>query len=210
MRHVYELAHQHLGLKEWPGAKHNPEIVDMFAEVGHDWVQDDETPWCAAFVGAVLGQAGLRGTGKLSARSYQHWGEEVALEDAEPGDIVVFWRGSPDSWQGHVGFFVELNSTDRIIVLGGNQGNAVSKRAYPAGRLLSVRRAKAPRKTLLLSTTHQAATAGQLGNALTAWQVVPQLDADLQPFALAGFVLVALALLWVSRERWRKWLAGDR
>ncbi|MCW8843355.1 MAG: TIGR02594 family protein [Rhodobacteraceae bacterium] len=210
MRHVYQLARQHLGLKEWPGAKHNPEIVEMFAEVGHDWVQDDETPWCAAFVGAVLGQAGLRGTGKLNARSYESWGEKVALEDAEPGDVVVFWRESPESWKGHVGFFVSEDSSGDIHVLGGNQGDAVSVEPYSDERFLSVRRAKAPRKTQLLSTTHQAATAGQLGNALTAWQVVPQLDAELQPFALAGFVLVALALLWVSRERSRKWLAGDR
>lgn len=142
---IYAAAEGYLGLKEWPGAKHNPEIVKLYADAGHGWVQDDETPWCAAFVAAVLAQLGLQGTGKLTARSYLQWGEPVDLDDAEPGDIVVFWRGSPDGWQGHVAFFDSL-AAGAVRVLGGNQGDAVSIASYPKGRLLGVRRlAAAPR-----------------------------------------------------------------
>ncbi|MEM8713532.1 MAG: TIGR02594 family protein [Planctomycetota bacterium] len=139
MRAVYEAAAAYLGLKEWPGAKHNPQIVEFASMVGADWVQDDETPWCASFVGAVLAECGLVGTGKLNARSYLDWGEPMDLKEAQKGDVVVFWREKPTSWKGHVGFY-HGEVAGSIEVLGGNQGNAVSVAKYPAGRLLGVRR----------------------------------------------------------------------
>ena len=210
MKHVLGIARQHLGLKEWPGARHNPEIIEMFDQSGHAWVQDDETPWCAAFVGAVLGQAGLRGTGKLNARSYLDWGEEIPLSQAQEGDIVVFWRGEPDGWQGHVGFYAGIAADGAIKVLGGNQGNAVSIADYPRGRLLSVRRATKPRSSQVQSTTQISAVGGQVGNALTALQVIPRLDGTAQILAIIGFTVVGLALAWVMRERARKWRQGDR
>ena len=137
---ILAAAGEHIGLAEWPGAKHNPQIVAMFQTVGHDWVQDDETPWCAAFVGSVLASLGLPHTGQLSARSYQNWGTGVNEHTAQPGDVVVLWRNSPASWQGHVGFFVRFDG-DRVVLRGGNQGNAVSDAAYPKSRILAIRRA---------------------------------------------------------------------
>lgn len=139
---IFSAAGDHLGLDQWPGARHNPVIVEMFSTVGHSWVQDDETPWCAAFVGAVLASLGLPHTGKLNARSYLDWGEEVALQDAQPGDVVILWRNSPSAWQGHVGFFAGIDG-DRVIMRGGNQGNKVSDARYPLSRVLGVRRAVA-------------------------------------------------------------------
>ena len=139
---IFAAAGDHLGLEQWPGAAHNPTIVAMFADKGHSWVQDDETPWCAAFVGSVLAQLGLPHTGKLNARSYLDWGEGVDLQDAQPGDVVVLWRISPSAWQGHVGFFAGIDG-DRVILRGGNQGNRVSDARYPISRVLGVRRAVA-------------------------------------------------------------------
>jgi uncharacterized protein (TIGR02594 family) len=138
---VLEAAGAYLGLQEWPGAKQNPKIVSMFATVGHGQVQDDETPWCAAFVGSVLASLGLPHTGKLNARSYQTYGQGVRTQDARPGDIVVLWRGSPTSWQGHVAFFVRFEG-DKVILRGGNQTNGkVTDDDYPIDRILAVRRA---------------------------------------------------------------------
>lgn len=135
---AYAAARKEIGTKEIPGPKHNPEVVGWFGQVGHSWVTDDETAWCAAFVGAMLQLGGLPSTRKLNARSYLDWGKPVVLEDAQEGDVVVFSRGS-SSWQGHVGFFVE-HSGARIMVLGGNQKNAVNVMSYPVSRLLGVRR----------------------------------------------------------------------
>lgn len=139
-RLIFEAAGAHLGTEEWPGARHNPKVVSFFAAAGHPQIRDDETPWCAAFVGAVLGEVGVQGSGSLAARSYLQWGLPVARADARPGDVVVFWRGSPDSWQGHVGFLVRIEG-DRVIVRGGNQGNKVSDAPYALTRLLAIRRA---------------------------------------------------------------------
>lgn len=138
-RDAYNRAKQLIGLTEIKGSRHDPDIVRFFAEVGHDWVKDDETAWCAAFVGAMLERAELPSTRKLNARSYLEWGEEVSVDDAQEGDLCVFWRGSPDAATGHVGFYVSHGSS-QIIVLGGNQGNAVSIAPYDRRRLLSVRR----------------------------------------------------------------------
>jgi len=137
---ILAAAGEYLGLAEWPGAKNNPEITNMFRDVGHGNVVDDETPWCAAFVGSVLSSLGLPHTGKLNARSYLEYSAEVGTQDARPGDIVVLWRGSPKSWQGHVGFFVRYEGSN-VILRGGNQGNKVSDAAYSMDRILSVRRA---------------------------------------------------------------------
>ena len=137
---LLDAAGRHLGLSEWPGAKHNPEVVAFFEASGHGNVRDDETPWCAAFVGAVLAEVGITGTGKLNARSYLDWGQEVSLRAAKPGDVVILWRGSPDGWQGHVAFLVGFEG-DRVILRGGNQGNKVSDQSYPVSRILGIRRA---------------------------------------------------------------------
>src|SRR6056297_1523383 len=117
MQVVYDVAREYLGLEEYPGARHNPAIVGFAATTGNSWVQDDETPWCASFVGAILAQSGLQGTGRLNARSYLDWGTPVDLGDAAVGDVVVFWRGTRDGWQGHVGFYAGRDG-DNILVLG--------------------------------------------------------------------------------------------
>ncbi|MDX5412896.1 MAG: TIGR02594 family protein [Rhodobacterales bacterium] len=137
---ILDTAGEFLGLEEWPGPKHNPTVVKMFADVGHSWVTDDETPWCAAFVGSVLGSLSLPHTGRLNARSYKDYGTSVPVDEARPGDIVVFWRNSPESADGHVAFFVRFEG-ENLIVRGGNQGNKVSDAPYHRGRVIAVRRA---------------------------------------------------------------------
>ena len=143
MNKAYELARADLGTWEWSNG-HNPKVVKYFADVGHDWVKDDETAWCAAFVGAMLKRAGMPHTGKLNARSYMDWGEPVDLKDAKKGDVVVFTRGNPNGWQGHVAFFEE-DAGAHIKVLGGNQRNQVNVSKYPKSRLLGIRRIAQPK-----------------------------------------------------------------
>jgi uncharacterized protein (TIGR02594 family) len=145
MKKAYDLARADLGTWEWSNG-HNPKVVQYFADVGHDWVKDDETAWCAAFVGAMLKRAGMTHTGKLNARSYLDWGEPVALEDAQEGDVAIFSRGNPSGWQGHVAFFVKDDGAN-LQVLGGNQRNQVNVSKYPKSRLLGIRRMKEKRAT---------------------------------------------------------------
>lgn len=136
---LYNLARKEIGVMEVPGSGFNPKIIQYFEEAGHGWVNDDETPWCAAFVGAMCKRAGVLGTGQLNARSYLDWGRPVRLDEARQGDVVIFWRESPGSWKGHVGFY-HNHDKNYIHVLGANQSDAVNIQYYPKSRLLGVRR----------------------------------------------------------------------
>lgn len=210
MNAAYTIAKEYLGLKEIPGAKHSDQIVQFFADAGHSWVKDDETPWCAAFVNSVLASAGIMGTGKLNARSFLQWGEEVALEDAQQGDIVVFWRKDPDGPYGHVAFFDKENLKN-VRVLGGNQDNKVCYTTYAKSRILSVRRApqpKPPRK-LTQSKTMQIG-ASQLTAVMTgAGALLSGLDRWSQHILIGTACVCAICSLLIMRERMRKWALGD-
>lgn len=95
--------------------------------------------WCADFVNATLQQSGAKGTGSSMARSFLNWGEPV--EKPQKGDIAVLTRGDPKGPYGHVGFFNGYDENGNIMVLGGNQSDAVNVAAYAPDRLLGFRRA---------------------------------------------------------------------
>ena len=135
----FDIARSYIGTTEGPGPADNPVIMEMYASVGHDWVEHDSVAWCAAFVGHCLERAGIRSTRKLTARSYLDWGVPVDVVDAQQGDIGVIPRGS-SSWQGHV-FFIDRIEGQWVWGLGGNQDNAVNVKRYPVSKLLGVRRA---------------------------------------------------------------------
>ena len=135
----FDIARSYLGTTEGPGPADNPVIMEMYASVGHDWVEHDSVAWCAAFVGHCLERAGIRSTRKLTARSYLDWGVPVEVAEAQQGDIGVIPRGS-SSWQGHV-FFIDRIEGQWVWGLGGNQDNAVNVKRYPVSKLLGVQRA---------------------------------------------------------------------
>ena len=147
----FSVATHFKGVTEVHGAVHNPTIVEFFRVSGHPEIKDDETPWCAAFVGACLRLSGYRTTGELGARSYLKFGQDLGKQP-QRGCIVVFWRDDPNSSKGHVAFY-DRDDGDNVIVLGGNQGNAVSVKPYPKSRVLAYRwptdRAPLPTDTTL-------------------------------------------------------------
>jgi uncharacterized protein (TIGR02594 family) len=101
--------------------------------------------WCAAFVNASLGHAGIKGTGSNMARSFLNFGSPTTAP--KPGDIAVFQRGGPNAATGHVGFYQGRDANGNILVLGGNQGNQVSVAPYPAASLLGYRSVGMPGET---------------------------------------------------------------
>ncbi len=129
------LAWEDLGIAETPGPRHTERVVRYYADVGHAQVADDETAWCAAFLGSCLERAGVPSTRSLLARSYLAWGEPAAA--ASPGTIAVLSRGN-DPALGHVAFVVGSTPTD-LILLGGNQSDAVTVDLFPRTRLLALR-----------------------------------------------------------------------
>lgn len=128
-------AWRELGTREAAGSGDNQRILQYFREVGHPDITHDATAWCAAFAGACLSRAGEASTGSLLARSYAGWGDDAAGERL--GAVVVLKRGS-DPTAGHVGFLVGATE-DEVILIGGNQGNAVSVAAFARGDVIAMR-----------------------------------------------------------------------
>jgi uncharacterized protein (TIGR02594 family) len=126
-------AERHLGTTEIKGSKHTAEIVGWWKAIKLGGIKDDETPWCAAFVGACLEASGIRSTRSAAARSYCAWGRLIRYPTY--GCIVVFTRAGG----GHVGFVVGQDKTGNLLVLGGNQGDAVNIKSFSRTRVLSYR-----------------------------------------------------------------------
>lgn len=133
---MYLKASEFYGLTEIPGEKNNPQIVKFFNDIGHTWVQDDETAWCCAFINWIANECGCEWSRKLNARSWLGIGKKT--EKPQLGDIVIFWRESINSWKGHIGLYVGEQG-DYIYCLGGNQNNQVNVRAYQKRMLLEYR-----------------------------------------------------------------------
>jgi len=164
-RAAYELAVREIGTKEIPGPRHNPSVVQYFADVGEDWVKDDETAWCGAFAGSTLVRSGLPAVeGPLGAQNWHKkgWGVDVPIDDAQPGDLIVLRRGPPGTWKGHVAYLhrvIRQGGTGKVIgfeLVGGNQSNSVNAQYYDrfdqyGDKLLGVRRWPSERKPGVVS-----------------------------------------------------------
>lgn len=124
----YEIARRELGTKELIGIADNPRIVEYHSTTTLR-ATDDEVPWCSSFVNWCIKRAGYTGTRSAAARSWTNWGTKI--HKPVKGCIVVLTR----TGGGHVGFY-EGEDTSNIMVLGGNQDDAVNVRRYRKDRLL--------------------------------------------------------------------------
>lgn len=121
-------ARKHIGLKEIPGAKHNPVIQAWLKEMGSftgaakSWYSDDETPWCGLFVGYCLGKAG-RAVIKDWYRA-KAWAAAGLTKLPDPAYGSIGFKSRQGG--GHVFFVVGKDAKGRILGLGGNQGNTIS------------------------------------------------------------------------------------
>ena len=137
-----ELARSFLGLREIKGSEHNPEIIKFWKDIGINWAKDDETPWCAAFAGAILKRSGLNFVQTGLARNYLDFVKVTKsgqmLKQPAYGCLAIMWTGSKTGQTGHMGFVVGEVKGDpnRLLLLGGNQGDKVSISAFPKSQML--------------------------------------------------------------------------
>lgn len=137
----YEVAEREraLGVAEISGSENNPRILQYLATttIWSDLAaRKDETHWCAAFVNWCLKEAGVKGTALANARSFLDWRDGRRLERPTLGCVVVMWRNSPDSAEGHIGFYAGDGSETAFEMLSGNQGNRVSIKEQPRNQVL--------------------------------------------------------------------------
>ncbi len=88
--------------------------------------------WCAGFVSHCFAHSGLLipFNYSMSARELlnqfksKNWSyDRGSGTNPQPGDIVVWWRGSPDGWQGHTGLVHHYEDG----ILNTIEGNRTSK-----------------------------------------------------------------------------------
>jgi uncharacterized protein (TIGR02594 family) len=133
----FTIAKSKLGVHEVPGPQADKFIVECLESttLGEPMNQSDETAWCSAFVNRVMQLAGYQGTNSAWARSWLEWGREPADEEFGKGVIVVLERGENF---GHVGFLADWDD-DRVKLLGGNQGDAVTEAWFSQDRVIGWR-----------------------------------------------------------------------
>ena len=147
----YEEALRLIGTKEIEGPASNANILEMADRLDVAY-EDDDIPWCGLFAGHCVGASlpdEVLPTVVLRARAWEAFGVPTT---PQLGAVMVFWRRSPDSGLGHVGFyFAEDERTYHI--LGGNQSNMVNVARLRKDRLLTARwpiAALAPEDTLVM------------------------------------------------------------
>ena len=129
------VATRELGVAQFPAGQSNPRITEYHAGTNIRGC-DDKASWCSSFVNWCLAQVGIAGTGSALARSWLQWGQP--LEQPIPGCIVVLYRDDPQSWKGHVGFYLR-HDEQHVCLLGGNQLGEVREHPYPMESVLSYR-----------------------------------------------------------------------
>lgn len=128
-----EVARADIGLRELPGAPTAPKISGWLRTLGAWWT-DDATPWCGTACAAWMRAAGLPiPDAWFRAKAWATWGQP--LRYPAQGCIVVFER----TGGGHVGLVTGEERSGRLLVLGGNQGDAVSIASFGRDRVLAYR-----------------------------------------------------------------------
>lgn len=129
-----DMAFTYYGLKEIKGPKHEPKIQSMLTDLNLPW-KDDETPWCAVFVSAMLTRNGRGYPAKSPAwaRSYDTNG--LKLDRPAFGATATKARKGGG---GHVFFIVGKTSDGMICGLGGNQNDSVNIALFKPSEITSI------------------------------------------------------------------------
>lgn len=127
----------YIGTREIPGKQHSPVILRWLREL-KAWWAEDETPWCGVFAAQCLREGGVQDIPRhwYRALAWLDWG--VTIPRPRVGCVVVFSRKGG----GHVGFVVGQDRRGRLLVVGGNQGNAVSIAPFDVERAVGYRMPK--------------------------------------------------------------------
>lgn len=127
-----------LGQREVPGPGASAWIRSMWLGLrGGSWFwtsigkgDDSKLPWCGAFVAHCLQNCHMAHAQRYaSAKAWLEWGTK--LTGPALGCVVVFEREGG----GHVGFVYGRDTKGRLLVLGGNQGDAVNVAPFDLKRV---------------------------------------------------------------------------
>lgn len=131
-----EWAKNEIGVRRLGSTPGNPRIIEYWKLFKMGGIKEEKTSWCSALVGAALESSGISTSSpqdvykirtKDSSQYWLHWVGGEKLHKPAYGCIGVMTR----TGGGHVGFVVGETEMGDIIMLGGNQGSAVSIARFP-------------------------------------------------------------------------------
>ncbi len=125
---MLDLAKVYIGIEE------SSPLVSSFIRETASWLDEDgrNTSWCGCFAAAMARRAGYKPPNSAyRASEWETWGKAVTIQDARPGDVVVF-NHHVTILSGFCGKFAEC--------VGGNQSNAVKLSRYQTKNIRTIRR----------------------------------------------------------------------
>jgi uncharacterized protein (TIGR02594 family) len=134
----FQEARRLIGVKEKLGPGSDDGILDWAGALGIPYKSDD-IPWCGLFVAHCIGSTLSREALPNNPLGARNWLKFGAPCTPSLGAVLVFWRGKPTGWQGHVGFYAGEEPSGVLHVLGGNQSDKVSIVRIARDRLLGAR-----------------------------------------------------------------------
>ena len=123
-----------IGVKETLGVKDNSLIIDWAKDEGGNIAKTythDSIPWCALFANHCLTKAGLKGTESLWALDFAGQWPSVKLLGPAVGAFAPMLRDGG----GHIGIVVGVDQHGNVMLLGGNQSDAVNIKPFAKSRL---------------------------------------------------------------------------
>lgn len=126
-----------MGVREVTGPDNNGVILDWAKGQGIPYKGDD-IPWCGLFVGHCISSTLEREPVPGNVLGARSWGRFGIATKPTMGAVMVFWRKSPSSGLGHVGFYAG-EDPDAYRVVGGNQGDCVCTTWIGKDRLVGAR-----------------------------------------------------------------------
>ncbi len=150
--------------------------INAFLKRGGVDIDAAQTAWCAAFVNSSLAQVGLKGTGSLTANSFQNWGQSVDLSQIMRGDVLLQSRGlGAGQAGGHVGLATGVSRMGKnglqLQMLSGNSSDSVATTWVDAAQLQARRATEAAGALQKVAASSGAATQGlgQFGQLSTSF-----------------------------------------
>lgn len=126
------VARRDIGQREGRVPNDAPFLRVMWARLSALWLLGQ--PWCGGILADWMQQAGIAFPKTFyRAKSWLEWGQFLGAPAV--GAVVIFDRKGG----GHVGIVVGRNSAGYLLVLGGNQGDAVSIAPFDPSRVLGYR-----------------------------------------------------------------------
>lgn len=127
-----EIAEKDIGQKETIGANDSPWIRRMLANLGAKWLLGQ--PWCGGAMAAWMTACDIAPPKAwYRAIAWSTWGSPLSWPIQ--GCIVIFSRKGG----GHVGLVVGETPDDNLLVLGGNQSDAIRISAFSKDRVVAYR-----------------------------------------------------------------------